>query len=254
LNLQALYSPRSRGMLLDLSIFALNLLAMRVLAGQFVSIVRDASAGDGTAKLAMGTYFLALFVLPVAGSMLKRWSFHQRRESSGSEERTFGCLLNPAFYLAVSLTVGTSAAVLFGERAFGPDFHDRGAVFLPMMAGVLVLSVVQTVMVYRYFSRPRSAPGRFWRSGRAAAIGDGCVFLNVILFQILWNIALSDRFERVQSLGDAAGRLFFLWFLSILVYFPPRIFYLAEDIDRPASWGTMALATSPLILRVMGII
>jgi hypothetical protein len=45
--------------------------------------------------------------------------------------------------------------------------------------------------------------------------------------------------------------LFFLCFIALLVYFPPRMFYLAEDVDRPRTWLTMLLANSPVILRVL---
>ena len=41
------------------------------------------------------------------------------------------------------------------------------------------------------------------------------------------------------------------YFVSILIYFPPRIFYLAEDINRPTAWLTILLANSPVILRVL---
>jgi hypothetical protein len=37
----------------------------------------------------------------------------------------------------------------------------------------------------------------------------------------------------------------------MLVYLPPRIFYLVEDINRPGAWLTMLLANSPTILRVL---
>ena len=33
----------------------------------------------------------------------------------------------------------------------------------------------------------------------------------------------------------------------MLIYFPPGIFYLAEDFRRPAEWLTMLLANSPVI-------
>ncbi len=161
-------------------------------------------------------------------------------------------MLNPAFYLAVSICISTVVGVLLGEQIFGPDFHQNGAIFLPFIFGLLALSIIQTVLVYRYFSPPKKAPaGAFWRDQRSALLGDLCIFLNMILFQVLWNVMTSGPFARVKGFEDFAGRLFFLWFVSILVYFPPRIFYLAEDINRPASWLTTLLANSPVILRVL---
>lgn len=74
----------------------------------------------------------------------------------------------------------------------------------------------------------------------------------MILFQVVWNIVVGEfPFTRVESTGHFAGNLFFLTFFAFLIYFPPRIFYLAEDINRPATWLTMLLANSPGILRVL---
>jgi hypothetical protein len=252
-----LAAPANRGIVLDLVTFAVNLLLVRLLARELVGVVRRASAGDPGAKWAIGAFFLALCVLPAAGAVLLRWHFHARRGGRGGadDSAVFGCLLNPAFYFVVSVTVLMAAGVLFAQRIFGEGFADRAEVFLPLMFGVMALGIVQTFLVYRYLDPPRKAPrGTFWRDGRSALLGDACVFLNVILFQVLWNLALSGRFARVSGFEDFLGRLFFLWFLSILVYFPPRIFYLADDLRRPASWLTMLLATSPVVLHVMGLI
>ena len=86
---------------------------------------------------------------------------------------------------------------------------------------------------------------------RAALAGDACVYANMILFQLLWNTLTLGGFARVASLADFAGRLFFLCFVAMLVYFPPRVFYLAEDARRPVTWLTMLLANSPVIFRVL---
>ena len=39
--------------------------------------------------------------------------------------------------------------------------------------------------------------------------------------------------------------------IALIVYFPPRIFYLAEDAKRPRVWLTMLLANLPVIYRVV---
>ncbi|MFL5382029.1 MAG: hypothetical protein ACJ8GN_05905 [Longimicrobiaceae bacterium] len=252
-----LAAPANRGIVLDLVTFAVNLLLVRLLARELVGLVRRASAGDPAAEWVLGAFFLALFVLPAAGAVLLRWHFHARRgrRRDADDPAVFGCLLNPVFYFVVSVTVLMAAGVLFAQRIFGEGYEDRAEVFLPLMFGVMALGIVQTFLVYRYLDPPRNAPrGAFWRDGRSALLGDACIFLNMILFQVLWNVALAGRFARVTDFRDFAGRLFLLWFLSILVYFPPRIFYLAEDARRRASWLTMLLATSPAVLRVMGVI
>jgi hypothetical protein len=54
-----------------------------------------------------------------------------------------------------------------------------------------------------------------------------------------------------SGVEEFVGRLFFLSFVALLVYFPPRMFYLAEDINRGRTWLTMLLANSPVIIRVL---
>lgn len=259
MKLRDLGAPANRGILLDLVVFALNLVLVRLLARDFVGLIRGASAGDVGSEWALAAFFLALFVLPAAGAVLKRWHFHRARggrdRSGEAGAAAWGCLLNPAFYFAVSVTILMSAGVLFAQRVFGEEFADRAEVFLPLIFAVLVLSIVQTALVYRYLEPPRRPPrAAFMRDGRSALLGDACIFLNMILFQVLWNVLLSGRFTRVTDFESFAGRLFLLWFFSILVYFPPRIFYLADDAHRRTSWATMLLATSPVVLHVFGLI
>lgn len=56
---------------------------------------------------------------------------------------------------------------------------------------------------------------------------------------------------RPADFEELAGRLFLVGFLSVLVYLPPRIFYLADDAGRPASRLTIVLAVSPIVLHVV---
>jgi hypothetical protein len=116
-----------------------------------------------------------------------------------------------------------------------------------------VACVVQTALVYRYFLPPKKAPSlSFLRDPASEQAADLCIFVNMILFQVFWNIVISQfPFERVTSVGEFALNFFVLSFLALLVYFPPRIFYLAEDIKRPATWLTILLANSPTILRAL---
>ena len=265
MNVKTIYAETNRGILLDVVVFLLNLLLMRWLTKSFVELVRLASADDTFAEFALGLFFLSIFVLPAAGALLKRWHFHQtlarlpgrrakanRRTATPVDNAAVGCLLHPAFYLAVSLCLSVTAAVILGTQVFGEDFHQNGAIFLPLILCSLVLSIIQTIAVYSYFEPPTKDPKReFLRDQRSALLGDFCIYLNMIFFQVLWNVALSSPFGRVTGFEDFAGRAFFLFFIALLVYFPPRIFYLAEDINRPTAWLTILLANSPVILRVL---
>ena len=58
-------------------------------------------------------------------------------------------------------------------------------------------------------------------------------------------------FERAGSVAEVTGRLAILIFVALLAYFPPRIFYLAEDIHKRWIWLTILLANSPIIIRLL---
>ncbi|MFL6210760.1 MAG: hypothetical protein ACJ74W_18055 [Pyrinomonadaceae bacterium] len=255
-NVKQLFAQRNRGILLDIVVFGLNVIMIRLLTRYFIELLRRASADDKFAKLQLGCYFAGMFVLPASGAILKRWHVHQRRGGRFKDwdkaGRTSGCLFHPAFYLAVSLCISVTASVIFAAQIFGDDYDQNPALFLTVLFGSIALSIVQTVLVYRYFSPPRRAPkSEFFRAPASDLLGDACLYVNMILFQIMWNLLLSAPATRVAGLEDFAGRLFVLGFLALLIYFPPRIFYLAEDINRPAAWGTILLANAPTLLRVL---
>ena len=88
-------------------------------------------------------------------------------------------------------------------------------------------------------------------SPESELLGDICFFLNMLLFQCAWNLLTLVPFGRVAGVFEFLGRLFFLSFLALLVYFPPRMFYLAEDINRKRTWLTMFLANSPVIFKIL---
>jgi hypothetical protein len=235
---------------------------MRLLTRYFVQLVRLGDADDPLAKFELGLFFLGAFVLPAAGAVLKRWHFHRGggfRKGGGSPGADVrgagalsGCLFHPALYFSVSVCLAVTAVVILGEQVFGESFHQSGAIFLPAVFGSFALCLVQTWLVYRYFSPPRSAPRfTFLLDRRSALLGDVCIYLNMILSQVMWNVLVSGPATRVGGLEDFAGRLFLLCFISMLVYLPPRIFYLAEDVNRPGTWLTMLLANSPTFMRVL---
>jgi hypothetical protein len=89
------------------------------------------------------------------------------------------------------------------------------------------------------------------RSPQSEALGDVCLFLNMMFFQVFWNMLTFAPLGQPSSILEFGGRLFFLSFIALLIYFPPRMFYLAEDINRRRTWLTMLLANSPVILRVL---
>jgi len=73
----------------------------------------------------------------------------------------------------------------------------------------------------------------------------------MILFQVFWNMLTFAGLGHPSGVVEFLGRLFFVSFIALLIYFPPRMFYLAEDINRGRTWLTMLLANSPVLFRVL---
>jgi hypothetical protein len=123
---------------------------------------------------------------------------------------------------------------------------------VPLILFAMICTIVQTYLIYRYFTAPKKPPRfEFLRRPESEILGDVCIFLNMILFQVGWNLLTSERLSRPADAGEFVGRLLFLCFIALLIYFPPRIFYLAEDIDRGRTWLMMLLANSPVIARML---
>jgi len=110
---------------------------------------------------------------------------------------------------------------------------------------------------------PPPAPRwKFLMTPQAEALGDLCMFLNVICFQILFAVYVSSpHFWNVlhkitrQASGEffpsLSGRLYIAGIAALLAYFPPRIFYLVIDQHRKITWLMMLLANLPLILAIV---
>lgn len=256
-KLAAAFSPRHRGLLLDVVVFLANVFLMRLLMRIFLELVNQAGDDIYLAQLVLFAGCAGIYALPPVGATLKRWSYHERLRVAGTEPKDslarVGCLFNPILYfcLVIVIYAGINAFLI---QIFFEGKDPGGAIFgLSILFG-LVLSIVNTYLVYRYFSPPKpNATSKFLSSPGAEIAGDACLFINMILFQVIWNwlTMVVMHFERVSSFSEFAGRLFYLSFLSLLIYFPPRMFYLAEDIKRPRTWLFILLANSPVIVRVM---
>ena len=246
----SLLAPANRGLLLDLVVFVLNIFLMRLLTGIFIDLFNAVSAENPLAKFVLSLVCVALWVLPAAGAVLKRWSFHRRTQPAQSA--LSGCLFNPLFYFCLNLVIMSAVVAALGDFLLGKKLLDTAAIFVPTILLGLGLTIYQTYLIYQYFSPPKKPPRwKFLMRPEAETLGDICLFLNMILFQVGWNILTSAELGRVSGPAEFFGRLFFICFVALLIYFPPRMFYLAEDIDRPRTWFTMLLANSPVIWRVL---
>jgi hypothetical protein len=250
-NLLAL---QNRGLLLDVFVFVINIFLMRWLTGYFIDLIRLSNAGN---QFAQATLFLAcvgMWVLPAAGAVLKRWHYHQRRRKASNEEDSAvaGCVFNPVFYLSLNLVLVSIIVAALGNFVFGDRLMDDGSIFVPLILTGMACTIVQTILIYRYFTPPQKPPRfQFLQRPESEALGDVFIFLNMILFQVGWNLLTFGTMARPSGPGEFLGRLFFLCFIALLIYFPPRMFYLAEDIDRGRTWIMMLLANSPVIIRVL---
>jgi len=252
-----LLKPENRGILPDLVVFFLNLTLMIVLTRLTRELVNDAD-NDNSAKALIGFYFVALFFLQPLGPVLKRWTFHQHAKVDTTS--FVGCLLPVfmLFYLVMMLLISSTATIILGD-IFEGDGGEVGTVLI--LVGFL-WSIFNTVLISRYFLKPKKPPRwKFLTTPQAAMLGDVCMFLNVISLQVLWNNlttaesfwqhTLSTPLGRPGSVTDILGRFIVIGVLAMLVYFPGRIFYLIEDRNRKVAWLTMLLANLPLLLRAV---
>lgn len=253
--LTKLFDKRNRGLLLDIVVFIMNIFLMRLLTRQFIELFSQVDAENPSAKLGIGLICVAMWILPAAGAILKRWSFHQRRDAptlETMETKLGGCLFNPLFYFCLNLVISAGVLASLGEFVLGKRAMDTAGVFVPSIFAILILTILQTFFIYRYFSRPKQPPKwEFLRTRKAETLGDICLFLNMILFQVFWNMLTFADLGHPSGVAEFLGRLFFLCFIALLIYFPPRMFYLAEDINKRRTWLTMLLANSPVIIRVL---
>jgi len=258
-DFRKLLEPRNRGILLDIIVFLVNLILMRVLTRLSMNLV-DESEYDVLAKAAVGLFFAGLFFLQPLGPVFKRWSFHQQHKFD--TDSLTGCLLLGFmfFYLIMMLLISSVATIVLTEVLFerGSPESQIGPVLI--LAG-LGWSIVNVVLIYRYFLKPKQPRWKFLTTPAAAILGDIFMFINVICLQVLWNSLTSATsfwsnltgtpLGRPGSFTDILGRFIVIGTLALLVYFPGRIFYLVEDRRRKIIWLTMLLANLPLLLRAV---
>jgi hypothetical protein len=245
----SIFAPKNRGMLLDIIVFLANLFLMQLLVRLFLNVVRLANAGDVIARSGLLFFYSGMLVLPSLGAVLKRWHFHQRIKRQGEAKDDdgclpLGCLFLPVAYLIVNMwiTLGVSLTLL-------DLFPDSPASGVFILFG-LIYNVIQTILVFRFFVPPKRAPAsRFLRDPRSEILGDACIFLNMILFQVLlnWGALVYPGFHE----GKFKDRFFSLIIFALLMYMTGRVFFLAEDIRHKRTWLTILLANSVLILRVL---
>jgi hypothetical protein len=93
----------------------------------------------------------------------------------------------------------------------------------------------------------------FLKSALSEKIGDSCIYLNLLGYQVLWWYLLADPYfsTRPVNIGSVIEKLLAFGAMLVFFYLPPRIFYLAEDLDLPLTGLGMLLANLPLLIRVL---
>ena len=252
--LTALLRPKNRGLLLDIVVFVLNIFVMRMLVRNFLDMVRAAAGDDRFAQLSLFVFAVSLLVLPPAGAVLKRWHFHERLKGRDYKESTLaGCLFNPLFYICLVFLIFATANAFVLQFFTKDGESDPGpGIFVTSIFVGIALTIVHTWLVYRYFSPPKQPPtSPFLLSPASDLVGDICIFANMIFMQIIWNTLASADLPHPADIEEFVGRLFVFSFIALLIYFPPRMLYLAEDIDKRRTWLMILLANSPVIIRVL---
>jgi hypothetical protein len=240
------------GRLLDIFIFVLNLAFMPRLADWFQNVIERTSAGDEVASRQLFAIGASLLFLAPAGATLKRWHAWQRRRP-GLSDPMASCLFNPIFYLCLMFVVFAAVQAYVFQEVYGKS-EPSGDVFMGSICGGIMVCIVHTWLVYRYFAKPEKPPrAAFLRSDVSGRIGDVLIWANATIFQLFWNVLVQAGFPRVGSVGEALARVPLLAFIALLLYFPPRIFYLSQE-RRASDWLWMLLANAPTILRfVIGV-
>jgi hypothetical protein len=249
----AICLPRNRGLLLDLVIFVVQILMFAFLAQRLATIAHLALAGNVFAKASMAVFCLFVTILSPIGALLKRHTTRQRNPNFDSEFREVNAQLkgwSVAVYLGSQLMFLIFASVLANETAellFGKSYLR--SLFLPLFFFLPMLALINTAIFVFYFVPSRERPlFRFQASPQADLVGDCCLFLNMILFQMLWGYLMTDLTHDESGLGS---RFFTFGFTALFIYFPPRLLYLAEDAKQPRTWWLMVFANLPTIVRLI---
>lgn len=245
IDYKKIFEPRNRGILLDVIMFVVNSLLMIILARLFARLTHEVRQ-DITAETLVALFCVGLALLSPIGALLKRRGAHLRNPELNAG--AVGCFWLPYFLSQCMflLFAGLMLAELV-QLISGKEEAARG-LFAPLFFGIPLLAIINTLIFFFYFMKPKREPlFKFLESPRAELLGDICLFLNLIGYQMLWLYLMS---ELPKDYGGVFDRLFTFGFTALLIYLPPRLFYLIEN-NRPHVWLMMLFANSPIILRLL---
>lgn len=244
IDYKKIFAPENRGILLDAIVFLVNTVLMIVLSRNLANLLGQAKR-DTVARWAVILFCLALSFLQPLGALLKRRRAHERKPDLDMPSP--GCLFHPLFYFLSKLLFLIAATALIVELVAGNNELETW-LFITLFLGVPLLAGLNTAIVYFYFWKPkRAASLKFLQTKHAESLGDLLLFLNMICYQMFWGVLMADLTKDYSGIGN---RIFMFVFAALLIYFPPRLLYLAEDGHHRLTWLMMSLANTPVILRI----
>jgi hypothetical protein len=252
--IKKLFAHANRGILLDVIVFLFNVVLMTILSRQLRNLIQEANGADSLARVAVAVFCIGLAFLQPVGAILKRRRAHERKPDL--DHIPFGRLFVPAYFLTqLVFLIGASGQII---DLLAAKLHPSESanyfglppwVFTLLFLGIPALAILNTFVFWFYFQKPEhKLLVTFLDTPPAESIGDLCLFLNMIGYQAFWGLLMTDLPHDYSSIS---GRLYMFAFAAVLIYFPPRLFYLAEDGKRPVVWLTILLANSPVLVRIL---
>lgn len=247
---------RNRGIVLDVIVFLINLFLMSDLSDRINGVIGIGRGRPNDAK-AMGImagYCALACLLPAAGAILKYVSGSQKHTPHFYRKTWAGQFFS---MMTVILIIQVVSQIVFLIAEYNYQgrllslLPDSGSlsiflkVLLPLCA---IFILINPFLVRMNFVKNRRHYLTGFSRGLLEFLGDGALFLNMILFQIFWGIFMRDL---TQDWDGVLERVLALAITSLLLYFPPRLMYLAEDGHRGIAWVTMILANIPIIIRII---
>ena len=233
--------------------FFIQILLFYVLAGQFRSVAQKANAGELISKTSMALYCFALVALSPIAAILKRRPTRLRDPNFDDKVDSLPGGLKKAatvVYFLSQFLFSLAACMLsveIWEDFSGRSYTDK--LFLPLFFLIPSIAIINTLIFVIYF-RPikRKVAISFLASQGSEFFGDALLFLNMILFQVFWGYLMTDLTHDYRGL---AMRVFMFAFTALIIYFPPRLLFLAEHLEDKRVWLFMLLANLPIILRLI---
>lgn len=246
---------RNRGIILDVIVFCVNLFLMSDLSTRLNDYIGigPGRPNDASAMGIMAGYCVLACVLPATGAFLKYLSGSQKH-TPHFYRKTWGKQFN-SMMIIVLIVQFVSQAIFFlmgyvylGKLSALTPEGGTSLLFKILLPICVLFILVNPIFVRMNFFKNRLQVLPGFVRGLVEFIADISLFANMILFQIFWGIFMADL---TQDWGGLLERVLALAITSLLLYFPPRLIYLAEDGHRPIAWLTMLLANTPIIIRII---